>query len=316
MLRKIASQGVMDEGPYRAIAWRVLLEYVPHKDISNTWKRDLPPQRTSYASFVSDYFLQSTALDPGRELRGNHSKKLQTQRQRQEYEKVQRLDYESESESHDLSAHNNEDSNGSLGEEDIVAAVSSSDSKDSSSSPSSRAAAVLARQTSSASSLFTTTASTTILDQLPPKFKEQWKKSGISIDSTKSTQATNMALGINQLVIPQVLLEYTEDDEINDDNEDNDNEASQEAQSTKDAAAQKAFDQILEHAQLLEEIRKDVVRTHPDLFFFLEPNNNLGLRRYAALERILFVWAKLNKGVSVILCVMMMILLLLEDEDN
>jgi hypothetical protein len=67
---------------------------------------------------------------------------------------------------------------------------------------------------------------------------------------------------------------------------------------------------------LLEEIRKDVVRTHPDLFFFLEPNNNLGLRRYAALERILFVWAKLNKGVSVILCVMMMILLLLEDEDN
>jgi len=40
-----------------------------------------------------------------------------------------------------------------------------------------------------------------------------------------------------------------------------------------------------------------VVRTHPDLQFFLEAEGGLGLRRYAALERILFVWAKLNKGV-------------------
>ena len=52
---------------------------------------------------------------------------------------------------------------------------------------------------------------------------------------------------------------------------------------------------------LLDEIRKDVVRTHPDLQFFLEAEGGLGLRRYAALERILFVWAKLNKGVSLLL---------------
>jgi hypothetical protein len=56
--------------------------------------------------------------------------------------------------------------------------------------------------------------------------------------------------------------------------------------------------QFFENASLLDEIRKDVVRTHPDLYFFLEPEHNLGQRRYAALERILFVWAKLNKGVS------------------
>lgn len=48
---------------------------------------------------------------------------------------------------------------------------------------------------------------------------------------------------------------------------------------------------------LLDEIRKDVIRTHPDLRFFLEPNEDLGQKRYAALERILFIWAKLNKGV-------------------
>ena len=53
-----------------------------------------------------------------------------------------------------------------------------------------------------------------------------------------------------------------------------------------------------ENAHLLDEIRKDVIRTHPDLRFFLEPREDLGQKRYAALERILFVWAKLNKGVS------------------
>mmetsp|Transcript_29529 Transcript_29529/g.50995 ORF Transcript_29529/g.50995 Transcript_29529/m.50995 type:complete len:633 (-) Transcript_29529:51-1949(-) len=53
-----------------------------------------------------------------------------------------------------------------------------------------------------------------------------------------------------------------------------------------------------ENIHLLDEIRKDVIRTHPDLAFFLEPHEDLGQKRYAALERILFVWAKLNKGVS------------------
>ena len=53
-----------------------------------------------------------------------------------------------------------------------------------------------------------------------------------------------------------------------------------------------------ENLLLLDEIRKDVIRTHPDLRFFLEPKEDLGQKRYAALERILFVWAKLNKGVS------------------
>ena len=61
-----------------------------------------------------------------------------------------------------------------------------------------------------------------------------------------------------------------------------------------------------ENILLLDEIRKDVIRTHPDLRFFLEPKEDLGQKRYAALERILFVWAKLNKGVSIVnalLCV-------------
>jgi hypothetical protein len=42
---------------------------------------------------------------------------------------------------------------------------------------------------------------------------------------------------------------------------------------------------FLENASLLDEIRKDVVRTHPDLKFFLEPHDNLGHRRYAAMAQ-------------------------------
>ena len=61
----------------------------------------------------------------------------------------------------------------------------------------------------------------------------------------------------------------------------------------------KEWNNFLENATLLDEIRKDVNRTHPHLYFYLEPHLQLGPRRYAALERILFVWAKLNKGVSV-----------------
>lgn len=62
-------------------------------------------------------------------------------------------------------------------------------------------------------------------------------------------------------------------------------------------AATSTTDEEEENLLLLDEIRKDVIRTHPDLRFFLEPKEDLGQKRYAALERILFVWAKLNKGV-------------------
>jgi Rab-GTPase-TBC domain len=52
---------------------------------------------------------------------------------------------------------------------------------------------------------------------------------------------------------------------------------------------------FVDNVLLLDEIRKDVIRTHPDLAFFLDPT--VGVRRYAAIERILFVWSKYNKGV-------------------
>jgi hypothetical protein len=109
---------------------------------------------------------------------------------------------------------------------------------------------------------------------LPPNLKEIWKKSGL-IDASEHKEA-RFSLGINQLKLPDTIAANLQEDSV----------------------AEATFTDFLENCRLLEEIRKDVVRTHPDLHFFLEPNHNLGLRRYAAMERILFVWARLNQGVS------------------
>jgi hypothetical protein len=56
-----------------------------------------------------------------------------------------------------------------------------------------------------------------------------------------------------------------------------------------------------EDAELRDEIQKDVVRTLPELAFFLEgtgpDGDNAGPLRYEAMKRVLFVYAKLNPGV-------------------
>jgi hypothetical protein len=46
----------------------------------------------------------------------------------------------------------------------------------------------------------------------------------------------------------------------------------------------------------------------PDLQFFLEPRDDLGQKRYAALKRILYDWVKLNKGVSFCCCMYLFLL--------
>jgi hypothetical protein len=112
------------------------------------------------------------------------------------------------------------------------------------------------------------TSATKIVDRLPPQFQDAWKKAGIDVDHKNSDFTTQVVtLGINQLKIPEDMTE-------------------------------EEFQIFLEDAKLLGEIRKDVARTHPDLFFYLDPKDHLGMRRYGALERILFIWSKLNKGVS------------------
>jgi hypothetical protein len=125
-----------------------------------------------------------------------------------------------------------------------------------------------------------------LADIVPMHIQEEWKKTGRDVTTLDSMAGVDT--GMNTLLVtstsgmplPNKGLVSVGDDPLSTDTD------------------SKWF-QFFENASLLDEIRKDVVRTHPDLYFFLEPEDNLGQRRYAALERILFVWAKLNKGVSV-----------------
>ena len=126
--------------------------------------------------------------------------------------------------------------------------------------------------------------------EIPFDVTEQWRKSGRDPESLtaamggKRSKASLLSRHFNALLV-------TNNDTASTTEEEN-------SESAFDGDLDPKWKHFLDNASLLDEIRKDVVRTHPDLQFFLEERDHLGLRRYAAIERILFVWAKLNKGVS------------------
>jgi Rab-GTPase-TBC domain len=371
VLRKIASQGIPDEGSYRGIVWRVLLGYLPLKDVHKEWKETLPPQRLFYRTLVDQYLyktidqdddqdLQSavrhSTLDSGRELRGQLSKTLHRDRQlRKNYNRVERLD-DSMSHMGDWSEHEqNEDDDASDDGASMVSEWTMQHPKQptthspSSGTPqnSARSAAFLRSSAARRRSSSQMNATQRIYHQLPSKYQVEWKRIGITLDKSESAAA----LGLNQLRVPQELLDMRANElestknnesgtqlEVNDSSDhaigassgdtndnsdtalaqdvsgdDTENDATENnplseatsVEAIKEIAGlryseehvDQVFQQFLQDAKTLEEIRKDVVRTHPDLRFYLESQDNLGIRRYAALERILFVWAKLNKGV-------------------
>lgn len=214
-LRKVASAGIPDEGSFRGIAWRVLLHYLPEKNINESWKSQVPPKRDFYKQLVDQYFKSS--MESGKVLRGQQTKKTKAKKLKKKSSKLDNSDSsQNGNNTHRVEVPANE-----------------------------------------------------IEDALPPKFKEQWRRTGLTLDHMITATSETIDLQLNCLRIP----EFT------------------------DESPQEEFDDFLEDATLLEEIRKDVARTLSHLLFFLETSESLGLRRYAALERILFLWAKLNKGV-------------------
>ena len=289
-LRRVCSQGVPDEGSYRGIAWRVLLGYLPTKNTHESWLKTIQPQRELYYELMEQYLMNQP--DPGRELRGNLGKRLQQNSTlRQNYDELTRLD----------ESYNNDDDDDDL--EDNTGDNDDDDSDDDDDSErdlideliagkknikeASKTVAEMPAEEETNGKPAELEEIKSIYERLPGQFQEQWKKLGIKLDhsnlsssssksssggegggiSLDSSSSTN--LGINHLKVNSEHLQTQEE-----------------------------FDLFVKDAYLLIEIRKDVVRTHPDLFFYLEPTSNLGLRRYAAIERILFLWSKLNQGVS------------------
>lgn len=329
-LRRLASQGISEQ--YRGVAWRVLLGGLP-LDLSE-WKQFLITRRMEYRQLVADLFADPH--HDGNDLRGHHGKKKQQAQAKRDYEMKKGtpnatpktknrpistsiidglnkelihqlvLSDESTAEGHEvkndadepdgtLSTQNADNATPPSNATDDNQQLETSDTKVPAPADADSDHALvelplkdeedhssLEQQNSKDHDDEETISCGSLADMVPMHIQEEWKKTGRDI-----TTLDNMQNG--QDVMNTLLL-------------------SPDSQARSDALVSISEDphsldsdskwfQFFDNASLLDEIRKDVVRTHPELYFFLEPENNLGQRRYAALERILFVWAKLNRGV-------------------
>jgi hypothetical protein len=288
-LRRIASQGIVDQGSHRAVAWRVLLGYLPED--RQEWPCVLEKKRKHYLDLINEVF--SCAQDNGNELRGHHGKRAAQRRQQREEERKQREEEEKRKtddindvlvklEDTVVSSEQNKtgESNGEILEtrkEDIAQRdMSTKAVSESSENPNDRREKEVLPAPNGLS------------ECVPQRIREQWKKSGR--DSNVLVEMSNGHY--NTLLVV-------------------DNQGKAMSTFSKKHSDEDKWLLFYENAALLDEIRKDVIRTHPDLYFFLEPEDNLGQRRYAAMERILFVWAKRNIGVSIHMCVCVVVILLL-----
>lgn len=220
LLRKIASQvGIEDEGSHRAVAWRVMLGYLPTDN--REWESTLTERRNEYKTFVKEWFANPHDCLHGDELRWKH--RMPPKRR--------------------LSG-----AGGREGEEEEDSSFKTMDNA--------------------------TPEAGTSLDEntLQSPIRDRLKKAGLDVGVLDSIMRNFNSLQISKA-----------------DNSQSGGAASSNSESTAD---------FVESVTLLDEIRKDVDRTFPDLKFFLDPESNLGKRRYAALERILFTWSKFNKGVK------------------
>lgn len=260
-LRRLSSQGVPNDCSLRPIAWRVLLGYLP-LDLSK-WQSVLDRDRALYYNLVKELFVPSEDhpfQEEGMKLRGRG------------------FDLEGKS-----LRGSPKSSPGKGGITNIKGALEAMEN--------------LLDQVQDEEDIEDMAEN---IFEIPENVREQWKKSGRDPESLiagmggKRSKSSVLSRHFNALLV-------TNNDTASTQTNDEKLAAKAEEALSLGGEIEGKFDPIwkhfLENATLLDEIRKDVVRTHPDLNFFLEHEDHLGLRRYAAIERILFVWAKLNKGV-------------------
>ncbi|CAB9511406.1 TBC1 domain family member 13 [Seminavis robusta] len=287
VLRRVASQGIDDDdeklgGSQRGLAWRLLLGFLPAD--RREWQKTSDQQRQSYHAFVQSLFCVEERDINGAELRGHHSKRHRNKydeearkKERQERREQRRLSKENNSLDGSSSRHEDslnprspvkflDESNGGFEKEN--GDMSSSDNLDD--GEDNRGGSETEEKTSDNGNDTEEESPRKAL----PSTREKLSSSDVLHDDPAQW---------NMSVREQKILErLTNHDAVN---------------QLLVKRNCKTWNNFLENATLLDEIRKDVNRTHPHLYFYLEPDQRLGARRYGALERILFVWAKLNKGV-------------------
>jgi hypothetical protein len=303
LLRRVSSQGIEDDdydagaegGSHRALAWRVLLGYLPPD--RREWSAVANQQRQSYHQFVQELFCVEPRDLDGKELRGHHSKRHRNKQHKEKTKKERRERRKNAAAAangagKDASAtSNSSDKNGGEPSNTIKLPVKFVDDSNDCSSVTLSAAVSASEDDNNEDENECTTVSSNPGGN-DSKHDEQ---GGESSDNEKNN------------IIP--LRRLNSSDLLQDDPTKKWNMTVREQKILERLTSHDAVNQLLvkrdciewnnflENATLLDEIRKDVNRTHPHLYFYLEPHKQLGARRYGALERILFVWAKLNKGV-------------------
>lgn len=306
-LRRIASQGISDIGSHRPVAWRVLLGYLPTH--LSDWGQKLKNDRQLYRNLVAELFVKPVVDDAGRHksrskvFKGvvpiSYSESNISEADANTDDLQQKLQHVSVSQGITSSTVENcHDSNLlhpqntkeltclTSGPLDDAAANRKNKQLTSKNSPVPVAYSPSANQEGFAA-------------LVPARIREQWKQEGrdgivqshiqrLSVGSTENNDAAMISDQHTNtlLVVDDQGCAPGDNQRISINND------------PLNSSEDSKWQQFYENAALLDEVRKDVVRTHPDLHFFLEPDENLGQRRYAALERILFVWAKLNRGVK------------------
>lgn len=266
-LRRLSSQGVPDDCTLRPLAWRVLLGYLPLD--TSKWQSALDRDRSLYRNLVNELFVASEEHpfdEEGGKLRGRG---LNT-----------------DGRTLRLSPHNTPHKDAPARINEAVEALSKTNLLDKA-------------EQKSADEQDAKKEGEEL--EIPTDVREQWRKTGRDPESLmaamggKRSKSSLLSRHFNALLLTNNDTASTRT---------NDEKAAEKADEALQLNGDVGKDldhkwrHFLENASLLDEIRKDVERTHPDLQFFLEPRDHFGLRRYAAIERILFVWAKLNKGVS------------------
>jgi hypothetical protein len=275
-LRRLSSLGVPTDCSLRPLAWRILLGYLPLD--TSKWQNVLDRDRSLYRTLVKELFVQSDdypfeeegkkLIGKGLEHDGKRVVSSSTNKHLQSAERVEEAMNELKSKTADGSNSHNEvlgqSGDDSFGDDELQ------------------------------------------LVDIPISVREQWRKSGRTPESlwagagkgklprlsSEKQHGRSVSVSIcnfNALSVNAIdTNESTSNDEIDD---------ILKIVTSGEGEFDPKWKNFLENASLLDEIRKDVVRTHHDLQFFLDQEDFKGTRRHAAIERILFVWAKLNKGV-------------------
>jgi len=297
-LRRLASQGIGDAGSHRAVAWRVLLNVLP-PNVSE-WKESLLEQRTLYRNLVAELFVEPE--HDGNELRGHHGKK-QSKAKREFHQRMAAAAAATEEEEQNQeplpeSPTRQQEDHKAIRAVNVLRGDKQNGAESENQTSESQHDKIT-DQTDGETQLEpprTPTNQKKLFvnwdgneeQEVPPQIREQWRRSGRDANALESIRRQDSPMN--------TLLVMDNPPLTGDPSSARRDRVAANADPLGTETDNKWF-QFFENASLLDEIRKDVVRTHPDLYFFLEPEENLGQRRYAAIERILFVWAKLNKGV-------------------